>query len=202
MAVEIQQSVEVQAPIAEVWALLLSPHKLASCLPGATLSELIDERQFKGNVRLSVGAISLQYQGTATYVEVDTDQHSVVISAEAQDKTGGTVSATITTNLEAASEEITKAQVDASFNITGRLVQVGSGMIDGVSEEIIAEFIENVTTALHTQSSTSRESGLVAESGAEPAESKKPDSINIPALFWKLIVNKLKGLLSASAGDK
>ncbi|MBQ75019.1 MAG: hypothetical protein CMQ20_08345 [Gammaproteobacteria bacterium] len=202
MAVEIQQSVEVQAPIGLVWALLMSPQKLASCMPGASLTEVIDERQFKGDVCLSIGAITLQYQGTVTYTEVDTAQHSAVISAQAQDKTGGTVSATISTSLEEASEEITRAQVGASFNITGRLVQVGGGMIDGVSEEIVAEFIENVTAELHAQSSAGLRSGLAAESGAEPAERGKQGSIDILAVIWKVVANRLKRLLPGSAGDR
>ena len=41
MAIEIKQQFEVDAPAEQVWAFVMDPHRVAPCMPGATLDEVI-----------------------------------------------------------------------------------------------------------------------------------------------------------------
>jgi hypothetical protein len=72
-------------------------------------------------------------------------------------------------------------------DLTGRIAQVGGGMIEGVSAEMIKKFVANVKTQLETPVGE-------GEALAPPAE----DSINILAVVWtvvwKSIVNFFKRL--------
>ena len=46
MAIEIRETFQVAAPIEQVWSFMKSPENLAGCMPGASLTKLIDERSF------------------------------------------------------------------------------------------------------------------------------------------------------------
>ena len=70
------------------------------CLPGASVTEIVDDKQFVGSVKLKIGAITTKYAGTITYTTADQSQYTCVMLAGSEgEKGGGTVSGTITTRL-------------------------------------------------------------------------------------------------------
>ena len=56
---EIKNSFEVPADIERVWGHLLDVEKVAMCMPGAELTESIDERHHKGKVTIKLGPMSM-----------------------------------------------------------------------------------------------------------------------------------------------
>ena len=50
MAIELRQSFQIRAPIEAVWAFLLDPKNVVACMPGASLTQVIDEKSFVGAV--------------------------------------------------------------------------------------------------------------------------------------------------------
>ena len=58
MALDIKESFEVGAPIDAVWAFLNDPQNVVACMPGASLNEIVDDKQFIGSVKLKIGAVS------------------------------------------------------------------------------------------------------------------------------------------------
>lgn len=148
MAIELEKNFTVAAPVDKVWAFLLDPNNVVKCMPGAALTELIDDQKFEGSVKVKIGAITAKYAGTITYTEADEVAHQVVMLAQAKDKSGGTVDGTITTRLEALGAGETAVHCTSAVDLTGRIVQVGRGMIDGVADQIIGKFVKNVKTLL------------------------------------------------------
>ena len=69
---ELNNEIDVNAPIQEVWEAFNTPERIAPCLPGAELQE-VDGNNFNGLVKIKVGPITAQYKGTATYLEKDED---------------------------------------------------------------------------------------------------------------------------------
>ena len=43
-------SFDVSLPPAEAWIVLMDVERIAPCMPGATLTEIIDDKNFKGTV--------------------------------------------------------------------------------------------------------------------------------------------------------
>ena len=66
---------EIPADIDTAWGLLLDIPRIAPCMPGAELTEIVDERTYKGLARVKIGPISLQFNGEAEIVEVDDGDH-------------------------------------------------------------------------------------------------------------------------------
>ena len=126
---ELNNEIDVNAPIQEVWKAFNTPERIAPCLPGAELQE-VDGNNFNGLVKIKVGPITAQYKGTATYLEKDEDAQKVVIKGDGRDTRGaGNASATITAQLTEVSSEVTNVSVRTELTITGKVAQFGRGAI-------------------------------------------------------------------------
>src|SRR5262245_55076981 len=62
---QLENSFQVSAPPDRVFAYLLDINKVVGCVPGAELTEVVDESTFKGKVKVKVGPITVAYSGTA-----------------------------------------------------------------------------------------------------------------------------------------
>lgn len=193
MAIEIKESFQVAAPIEKVWSFMKNPESLAACMPGASLARMIDDRSFVGAVKLKVGAITAAYEGTMTFTKLDDAAHELTLLAEAKEKGGGTVSGTISANLLALPDGGTDVRCESSVDLTGRIVQVGRGMIEGVSKQVIQKFVAAVKASLETAEAAAAEAGVAAETATpgavapQPVPVVKEDSINVLEVVWNVI---------------
>lgn len=216
MALQIQESFEVNAPIDIVWAFLNNPENVVACMPGATLNEIVDDSQFVGTVKLKIGAVSAQYQGTITYAEADRASYRVKMIAAGNERGGGTVSGTILTRLEALpGGGATRVACESSIDLTGRIIQVGRGMIEGVSAQIIKKYVGNVRALLEAPGAADAvpaSAATVAADGAgtpaatptaappRPRPPQKEDSINVLAVLVKVLRERIVAFFRRLAG--
>src|SRR5436305_9437543 len=63
MGMEITKTFVVQAPAAAVWDFLTDPYKVASCLPGAAITEKVDDSNYTGTMTIKVGPVTASYRG-------------------------------------------------------------------------------------------------------------------------------------------
>ncbi|AKU11381.1 carbon monoxide dehydrogenase subunit G [Azoarcus sp. CIB] len=205
MALQIQEKFEVAAPVDAVWQFLLDPQNVVACMPGASLTEIVNADSFIGAVKLKIGAVTAQYQGTITYVEKDLAQHIVKLLASGNERGGGTVSGTIVTRLTPSPDgRSTEVSCESSIDLTGRILQVGRGMIEGVSAQIIKKYVNNVRALLEvprdeasTAPSTAAEGGNAAPTAPESpprAIPRKEDSINVVGVVFKVFLDRIAAL--------
>ncbi|MBK9466601.1 MAG: SRPBCC family protein [Gammaproteobacteria bacterium] len=205
MAIEIRETFQVSAPIDQVWNFMKSPENLAGCMPGASLARIIDDRSFVGTVKLKVGAITASYDGTMSFIKLDDSARELTLLAEAKEKGGGTVSGTISANLLALPDGSTEVRCESSTDLTGRIVQVGRGMIEGVSKQVIQKFVTNVKSSLESVPAAAPAGEDASAGVATPAPGAAPsgpvarppiakeESINVLAVVWNVIWAAIRG---------
>lgn len=66
MKTTIEKTFTVRQPLEKVWTYLSDPAKVVPCVPGAQLTEQLDERHYRGTVTLKVGPVSASYKGEIT----------------------------------------------------------------------------------------------------------------------------------------
>ena len=176
MTIELQETFQVAAPAEKVWAFMMNPESVARCLPGASLEEVLDENSFLGSVKVKIGAIIARYRGKLSYTKKDDEALTMELLAEAKEKGGGTLAGTISTALTALPDGATEVRCEATVDLTGRILQVGGGMIEGVSAEMIKKFVANVKMQLETP--------IDEREALAPAAD---DSINIIAVLWTVL---------------
>jgi carbon monoxide dehydrogenase subunit G len=138
----IKEVFTVNATPERVFAFLNNPAEVVTCLPGAELTETLDDRTYGGRVKVKVGPISTAYAGRATLTEVDAASRRVRITGEGKES-GGAGSARL--QLVAVATPVaggTEVSVDATIDIAGRVMQFGRGLIESVSKQLFAQFVE------------------------------------------------------------
>jgi carbon monoxide dehydrogenase subunit G len=150
----LEHSFTVQAPIEEAWATFNDLERVVPCFPGATLSAF-DSDEFVGSVKVKLGPVSLQYNGTGTFVERDPAAHHAVVEAKGKDRRGnGTATARVTAQLTASGESETAVKVETDLTVTGRPAQFGRGLMQEVSDKLLNQFVDCLTKELGTTGTT------------------------------------------------
>ena len=172
---ELNNEIDVNAPIQEVWEAFNTPERIAPCLPGAELQE-VDGNNFNGLVKIKVGPITAQYKGTASYLEKDEDAQKVVIKGDGRDTRGaGNASATITAQLSEISPDVTNVNVRTELTITGKVAQFGRGAISDVSGKLMTQFAQNLEKLLEPSDKTEKET-VETDANANENENETTDN--------------------------
>jgi uncharacterized protein len=141
MTVRIEKSFETKHPIDVAWEVLSDPRKFVSCVPGAQITEAIDDRNFKGSIRVKVGPSVIQFKGEVHIERLDKQAHEIEMSGRGQDMFGkGNASMKMTGALTALAEAGTQVHAVSEVTVVGILAQFGARMMNDVSEVIFKEF--------------------------------------------------------------
>lgn len=140
---ELVNEFTVPVPVERAWAVLTDLERIAPCMPGAQLTE-VEGDEYRGNVKIKVGPISAQYKGAATFVSKDDTTHTAVLRAEGRDTRGqGNASATITATLVGV-DGSTRVTVGTDLTITGKVAQMGRGVLADVSAKLLDQFVDSL----------------------------------------------------------
>ena len=147
----IEKSFEIEEPIEKVWANLSKPMEIASCVPGAAITQQIDDTHYRGEVKLKFGPIKAQYDGDIEMVELDSSAYRMVMSGKGLDSKGkGSADMKMNGDLQ-SSDKGTHVNFKMTVTIVGTLAQFGSRLINDVSDQLLNQFIANFKAQLAGQ---------------------------------------------------
>lgn len=153
---DLNNEFEVAVPIAKAWEVLTNLERIAPCMPGAQLQE-VEGEEHRGVVKVKVGPITASYKGKAVFIEKDDENYRATLKADGRDTRGqGNANATITAQL-VTTEAGTKVNVDTDLAVTGKVAQLGRGVMADVSAKLLDQFVENLEAMLETDSSAELE---------------------------------------------
>lgn len=149
MAMQIEKSFQVKQSIEKVWSLLSDPRRVAACVPGAKITEQVDENRYKGAISVKVGPSATDYKGELEIVRLDAENHELEILGKGQDVRGrGSASMKMTGKLRSLEDGGTEVTSVSEVNVVGILAQMGSRVISEVSNIMFGQFIKNFQTQL------------------------------------------------------
>jgi len=152
MAIRIEERFTVAAPVEPVWEYLVDPRRVVTCLPGAELAEVVDERTFHGNVKVKVGAVTVSYKGLVRIADLDAGAHRVKMTGEGRESAGaGSARMTMESRVSALPDGGSEVVVQADVDVVGRIVQLGRGMIEQVSHQLFQQFAACVRATLEAE---------------------------------------------------
>jgi uncharacterized protein len=170
MAIKIEKTFQVQEPLESVWAFISDPRKVANCLPGAQITETVDDRTFKGVIKIQVGPSVTDYKGQVHIERIDNEQHEIEFVGKGQDVRGkGSASMKMTGSVRSLPDGHTEVGSVAEVNVVGLLAQMGGRMIQEVSNQMFAQFTANFTARLQRERTASGDP-VAAQAGAEDAK--------------------------------
>src|ERR1700761_9289921 len=102
---EFDNSFDVPLPPARAWAVLMDIPRIAPCMPGAELSEVIDAQNYKGKIAVRLGPVALAFAGRVEIDSIDAANRSARVKAQGSDAKGrGAANATATFHIEPTAE--------------------------------------------------------------------------------------------------
>ena len=173
---QIENEFTVPAPIDHVWAYLLDVERVAPCMPGAELTEVVDDSTWKGKVNMKLGPVSLSFAGTVMLEERDDQAHKVKLAAKGMEQKGkGAANASVTSWLEDGQGE-THVKMQADIHLTGTVAQLSRGLLPEVSRKLTQQFADCLAQSMRATEVMATESADVAEEvrGEEPPAKAKP----------------------------
>lgn len=147
---EFDNTLLVPLPPDEAWALLLDIRRIAGCIPGAELTEVVDDRSYKGKVAVRLGPVALTLVGHASFEAIDHAAHTARVRARGADPKGrGGSDSVIDFRLEPA-DEGTRVLLHTNVTLSGSIAQYGrgAGMIQAFAQQLIVQFGENLKAQL------------------------------------------------------
>lgn len=189
---ELKNSFDVPASPEDVWAFLLKVEEVVPCMPGAELTEVVDEDNWRGAVKVKLGPVSLSYSGKVTVQERNPGQRRLVMRAKGTEARGkGTASAVVTSQVSGANGT-SRVEVTTELVISGAAAQFGRGLLADVSQKFADDFAAALARRLTTPSPSAE--------AAAPTLAAKPISGLRLALwaFWRSLGRGLKRLFGGS----
>ena len=148
----IEDSFTVRTPVDRMWAVLQDVEQIAPCMPGAELTEAIDERTWKGKVHVKFGPVQLAFSGTVVMEERDDVAHRAKLSAKGTEQRGkGAASAKVESWLEPAGDEGTTVHIRSDITISGAAAQLSRGLLPDVSKLLTKQFADCLEAKLSAE---------------------------------------------------
>jgi carbon monoxide dehydrogenase subunit G len=150
---EFDNSFEVPLPPAEAWKMLLDIERIAPCMPGAQLTEIVDKRTYKGNISVRLGPVALTFAGIVKFDEIDDAGHKARISAQGNDSKGrGGANANAEFRLEPVPAG-SKVLVHTNLTLSGSVAQYGRGVgiIQATATQLMNQFAKCLKDKLAQQ---------------------------------------------------
>ena len=143
---EFDNSFEVPLPPAEAWKVLLDIKRIAPCMPGAELTEVLDQDTYKGKIGVRLGPVALTFAGLVKFEHVDAATYTARVTAQGTDAKGrGGANAASVFRLEPAAGG-SKVLVHTDLALSGAVAQYGRGV--GIIQLTAAQLMNQFATRL------------------------------------------------------
>lgn len=186
MEVVLDKQYPVAAGLDASWAVLSNMHELATCMPGAQITEDIDATHYKGSVRVKVGPAVAAFAGTIDVLTLDPATRTLKMMGKGADKSGSSASMELTATLVPADNGHSTLQGHAEVIVNGKFAQFGGRMMTSVSDMILAQFAE-----VFSQKAQALQGAAAPVGGAEPAPAPSAPVVakefNALAFMWAMI---------------
>jgi hypothetical protein len=169
MGIKIEKTFQVKEPIEAVWAFLSDPAKVATCVPGAQITEKIDESHYKGSISMKVGPAVTDFKGQIEVLQLDPEAHVLEMVGKGQDVRGkGSASMKMTGSLRALPDGGTEVVSISEVNIVGILAQMGGRIVNEVSNIMFQKFAKNFQEKLEQEKQGQGSEEKQSESAPKP----------------------------------
>jgi len=147
MAMKMQGEVLLPAGRDVVWAKLNDPAVLKACIPGCDELTKDDDTHFSAVARIKLGPVKATFKGKVALSELD-PPNGYTISGEGEGGIAGFAKGGAKVALSDADGGGTKLRYDVDAQVGGKIMQLGSRLIDSVAKKYADEFFAKFAEAV------------------------------------------------------
>jgi uncharacterized protein len=158
----------IPLPQNQVWAALNDPEILRQSIPGCESFEKISDNSFRATVATRIGPVQAKFQGTVTLSDFDVP-NGYTITGQGQGGAAGSAKGSARVTLSPA-EGGTRLAWTADAQISGKLAQIGSRLIESAANMMAGQFFDRFQRA----------------AGGEASAAVMKPGFPVPQLLWWL----------------
>ena len=195
MKVQIEKVFPMPAAADLSWQFLQDIAAVATCMPGAAITERLDDAHYKGTVTVKVGPATMSFRGDIEVRELDLATRTLRLIGKGSDTTGTSgASIDLTARVEAAEGGASNLVGKSEASLSGKAAAFGGRMMNSVADQVLKQFAANFATQV--------ESLKAAQTSSAPVASPRPAQreLNGLALVWAILKDWLRGLFSSRQG--
>jgi len=193
MEVKAEKNLKLNQDPDMIWKCMIDPSFMVKSVPGAELTEQLDERNFKGKISIKIGPVTTNFNGEAEFTKLEEADYELTMEGKGLDTSGkGGANMTMNIKLSTLEEGGTEMQSSMSLSITGRLAQFGARMIVAVNNKMFDQWATSFTELLNEQTS-SKDSEENSNNQPDNGNVAEPTPVKALPLAWAAI----KGLLGS-----
>jgi len=193
MEVKAEKNLKLNQDPDMIWKCMIDPSFMVKSVPGAELTEQLDERNFKGKISIKIGPVTAKFNGEAEFTKLEEADYELIMEGKGLDTSGkGGANMTMNIKLSTLEEGGTEMQSSMSLSITGRLAQFGARMIVAVNNKMFDQWATSFTELLNEQTS-SKDSEEKSNNQSDNGNVAELTSVKALPLAWTAI----KGLFGS-----
>ncbi|MGH8829858.1 MAG: SRPBCC family protein [Polaromonas sp.] len=176
MKVALEKTHPLPVPADFAWRVLQDIEGVAACMPGAKITEKIDDTHYKGTVTVRVGPATVSFKGDIEIKGIDAAKRELQLGGKGSDTSGQSgASMDLIATVRETGPGTCELMGNSEVMVTGKAATFGGRMMGTVSDQILKQFFDNFT--LRVQQTAGQ-----AVTAAPPA-----NEINAMALMWAIV---------------
>jgi carbon monoxide dehydrogenase subunit G len=192
MQVTINKVFPLDGSVSDAWNLLENIEQVASCMPGAEITEAVDENNFKGSVKVKIGPMHVAFNGDIAVQEINPSEHQVHLIAKGQDSKGtSSASMDLTASVRTGESGASELTGDADVTVNGKLANFGGRMMTQVADQILGQFADNFSSKLGASAGSEDSAQTISE--PEP----QVEEINGLKFAWQALIGFIKSFFTS-----
>jgi carbon monoxide dehydrogenase subunit G len=195
LPVRIENAFDVDAPPSQVYELMLDPARVAPCIPGAEVTGRREDGGYDAKVTVRVGPVRMSYTGIVAIAEHDDERRTASMRARGTEARGqGNVDATMHMAVAGRDAGGSHVEVSTDMQVTGRVAQMGQGIMQDVAVRMIGDMARNME-ALLTAPETAA-AGAAPPAAGEPPAPQPVKPIKGLSLVFGVLADRIRRLFT------
>jgi carbon monoxide dehydrogenase subunit G len=153
MKVELEKTFPMPGTVAASWEFLQDIEGVAGCMPGAKITERVDDTHYKGTISVRVGPAGMAFKGEITVQALDATTRTLHLVGKGSDTTGTSgASMDLVARIESGATEGTSSLVGRSeVTMSGKAAAFGGRMMGTVADQILKQFAGNFASQVQAR---------------------------------------------------
>jgi hypothetical protein len=195
MKVQIEKAFPMPASADVSWRFLQDIAAVGACMPGAKITERLDDTHYKGTVTVKVGPATMSFRGDIEVRQLDVATRTLRMIGKGSDTTGTSgASIDLTARVETADGGLSNLVGKSEATVSGKAAAFGGRMMNSVADQVLKQFAANF--AAQVESLEAMQAGTTPVASPPPAQNE----LNGLALFWSILKDWIRGLFSKQRG--
>ena len=212
MKVVLDKAFPLAATADNAWQLMQDIEAVAGCMPGAKITERVDDTHYKGTITVRLGPATMSFKGDIEVLALDAAARSLHLLGKGTDSTGGSAATMDLTAAVEPTDATCTLKGKSEVTMSGKAAAIGGRLMAPASEQLLKQFVANFAARLDAMQAAQaapvdagqRDEQVSSTAGNAAGDARTPPpaqaaELNGFAFVWAMIRDWLHGRFSRRA---